>query len=306
MQEGLIYVQKQSDPKPYVPNAKATDILKGINRFFYLSPEQVNRRFWVGNNLTTAKAILKTLADKKNEYAETVMLHRGSDPRGKDSYIYRLGVAGLKHLRDSHESVPRRLRHTDFPKRDHLTHLLHVNDVLIAAELLERDQEAVLLTAFEHDRVLKSQPFLVTLHNGKMATLIPDSVMHFAYYDTADGTPEPHYVVLELDLGATRDYWIEKAEKYCSFLPAFQERYQSLSLTLAVVTPKGEQHMQNLRLWTQQVFTRLGMAKSSFAGSILFTGMDAATTDPTAFFLAPIWSPLYESEPISLLEVQNV
>jgi len=304
MQEGLIYVPRQPKPTQYEPNAKATDILRGLNRFFYLSPEQVNRRFWVGNNLSTAKAILKKLTD--HEYAEAVFLHRGSDPRGKDSYIYRLGATGLKHLREMHVSVPKRLRHTDFPKQDHLTHLLEINDVLIAAELLSRDQDAVLLTAFEHDRDLKQNPFLVTLHNGKTATLIPDAVMHFAYFDTPDGTPEPHYVVLEMDMGASRDYWIEKMEKYVAFLPAFQNRYQSLSLTLAIVTPAGQLHMHNLRLWTQQVFTRFGMKEASFAGSILFTALKAAETDPSTFFLSPTFQPLYESAPISLLEVHHV
>src|SRR2546430_1776501 len=113
MREGLIYMPRQPTPTPYAPNAKATDILKGLLRFFYLSPEEVNRRLWVGNNLTTAKAILTRLTD--HGYAEAVSLHRGSDPRGRDAYIYRLGPAGLKHLRDLHERVPKRLRHTDFP-----------------------------------------------------------------------------------------------------------------------------------------------------------------------------------------------
>lgn len=304
MREGLIYVPNQPKATPYVPNAKALDIIKGLNRFFYLSPEQVNRRYWVGNNLTTAKAILKTLTE--HGYAEVVPLHRGGDPRGKPAYIYRLGAKGLKYLRDTKESIPRRLRHTDFPKQDHLTHLLHVNDVLIAGELLSRDQDTVHLTAFEHDRTLKTDPLFVTLPNGKTASLIPDSVLHFAYFDTPDGIPEPHYVVLELDLGAKRDYWIEKMEKYAVSLPAFRERYEQLALTLAIVTPRGEQHMQNLRLWTQQVFRRFGMEHSTFSQSVLFSALDAAATDPQTFFLAPMWLPLYEQAPIPLLEIHNV
>ncbi len=94
MQEGLIYVPRQPKPTQYEPNAKETDIIRGLNRFFYLAPEQVNRRFWIGNNLTTAKAILKTLTE--HTYDEAVFLHRGNDPRGKDAYIYRLGASGLK------------------------------------------------------------------------------------------------------------------------------------------------------------------------------------------------------------------
>ncbi len=95
-------------------------------------------------------------------------------------------------------------------------------------------------------------------------------------------------------------------EKYIAFLPAFQERYQSLALTLAIVTPKGEPHMQNLRLWSQQVFRRFRMERSSFAGSILFSATDAAATDPTSFFLSPSWLPLFQPERLSLLEVHDV
>ncbi len=283
--------------KPFEPNPKAVDILRGLNRLFYLSPLQVNRRYWTGNCLTQAKAVLKTLAD--HGYAEAVTL-QGAEPRGRPAYVYRLGPAGLKYLCRLDEPIPTRLRHDD-PTRDHLRHLLAVNDLILSAELLARTQQEVALAEFAHDRALKSTPFPVTMPSGRTATVVPDAILHFTISDR-EGEGE-QYVVCEVDMGAKRQRWEEKMEKYLRFLPAFTARYRTHSFTLAVATPLGDAHAAKLKLWTEQVFTRNGMQGTGLASAVFFTGDNPVAAAPEIFWLSPAWRPLFADDAAGLLEV---
>lgn len=304
MKVQVIFLPDQPKSRSFQPSAKAVAICRGLVSYFYLSPEQCNKLYWRGNNLTTAHALLKSLAD--HGFVEAVSLKRSTDPRGRQAYIYRLGTQGRKYLRSIHAPVPDRLRHTDWPKREHLSHLLALNDVVINGSLLSRDQQIVVLAEWQHDRSLKKRPFPVALHNGKLAHLIPDAVLRFELNDTDAAIPDDQYVCLELDLGASRDYWTEKCEKYLPFPGVFMERYNTESFTLAVVTPAGETHMKNLRLWTQQVFRQHGKADSALANNVFFTHLPAERTPPETFWLAKVWLPLFADTRMSLLEVQNV
>lgn len=288
-----------SRAQPYRINERDIEIVRSLNRYFYLTAAQVCRLFYKRGSLTFVKEKLRALVAAG--YADACSIPR-TQSRGNLPYVYRLGAKGLTLLRDLDEPTPYRLRrYATINSEYHLPHTLAVNDVLISADMLSQVQPAVSVAALLHERVLKQQPVAVTLPSGVRKGVIPDGVIDFDIADTAGAARQ--FVILELDMGSKQEAWKRKAERLILYGSGpFQARYKTHSFSLAVVTPKGERHMRDLKRWFEAVLVAKGLRESAWRDAVFFTSRDA-TDSPDLFWLAPGWSTPFSDEPAVLLDV---
>src|SRR4051812_35160928 len=69
-------------------------ILDALNRYYYLTPEQVTRLFYSSGSLTLVKAKLKRLV----ESGHCQRLHFQEKHPAKASYVYHLARKGMRYL----------------------------------------------------------------------------------------------------------------------------------------------------------------------------------------------------------------
>lgn len=285
--------------KPFKPlNTKDFDIIKGLASYRWLTPEQVMRRYWRGKSLSRAAVVLKNLTAQG--YARTVVIPR-SETRGKPAWAYGLGPQGLALLRREGFDVPKRLHLSRQPSQQ-LPQTLCCNDVLIAAHLLSRHQDAVALRRFIHEQDLHVAPNRLIYPDGKKRDIEFDGVL---YFDITDAEGEFEQVLcLETSMGMSQKYWIEKLNAYIDYVDRqYMVDYETDSFSLIVYTPTGEAHMRNLVKWSEDVLAKRSLERSDWPRRVYFTCRPADTTHPVEFFLSPTWQQPCSREYVSPVEV---
>jgi hypothetical protein len=279
-------------------NSKDLDIIRGLARYRWLTPEQVMRRYWRGKSLSRAEVVLKNLTDQ--DYARTAVIPR-AETRGKQAWAYGLGPEGLKLLRREGFEAPNRLYLYRQPNQQ-LPQTLCCNDVLIAAHRLEHHQDAVALRRFIHEQDLHVNPNHLVYPDGRKRDIEFDGVLFFDITD-ADGTFE-QVLCLETDMGSSQKYWKEKLNAYIHYVDRqYMEDYDTDSFSLIVYTPTGEAHLRNLVRWSEQVLAERGLARTDWPTFLYLSCLPADTTPPVDFFLAPTWRQPFSSAKASPLEV---
>src|SRR5437868_10438631 len=116
------------------------------------------------NSLPTVRTRLLHL--EKKGYVSSIFLptvRKGNFPK-----IFYLATRGLDVLRKQGFDIPHRYHSTEQKEKQYLflKHTLAVNDVLIAAKLVETQVPQVTLYEFRHERELKRDPekFTITLY----------------------------------------------------------------------------------------------------------------------------------------------
>jgi hypothetical protein len=161
------------------------------------------------------------------------------------------------------------------PRPYTLDHLLAVNDVLIAAKLLAReDPDTVKLRGLYHDRDLRAwQPAL---------PVVPDGFADLVVQTSAGWESFP--ILLELDMGTTdRRRWQEKVRRYVPLLThGLEAAFGTTVATVAVVVQDIDKRVTDLKHWTEQELARA--AAGERAHLFYFTQLPLELAAPDFFF----------------------
>src|SRR6266545_1582739 len=158
-------VQQKPHPRPrlVLPAPADAQLLHAVQRYHAITARQLTTLLYAPSSHTWVQTKLKRLTDAG--YLQRLFLPRPSQA-GSAPSVYTLSRRGMRYLADHGVDVPRRAR--PYKARSytylHLSHLLAVNDVLIAAELLARRHPQVVLARLLHERDLQRMP--VTVQNA--------------------------------------------------------------------------------------------------------------------------------------------
>lgn len=268
-------------------------MLCALWRYHLLTSAQMLRLHYSSGSLSYVQVKLKRLTDLG--YAQRLFLPRPSQ-HGSGPSIYCLARRGLRFLASAGFAVTNRYRPSD--KRAysymHLSHALAVNDVLIAADLCCRRFPHLRLETMLHDYALKRAPMTVTDGGGKTA-VVPD-----AWLDVRVGRDQLCQW-LELDRGTVEaKAWRAKVRALAlSTKSAYQEHFQTSSLTVLVLTTAGERRLRELLRWTEAEVAAVGR---QYADLFRFAAFDPATIDPATLFFEALWQQPGAAHPVALIE----
>src|SRR5713226_2006863 len=242
------------------------NILKTIYRYYYMTVAQVVKALGYSiNSLPTVRTRLAHL--EKKGYISAIYLptvRKGNSPK-----IFYLASDGLEYLREDGHDVAHRFHSTEQKEKQYLflKHTLAVNDVLIAAKLVEKQFPQITLYEFRHERELKRDPekFTITLYRETESDneeavvwkqeefyFVPDSFLDF-HIEQENKTLRAA-ILLELDRDTTeRRRFQEKIRGILTYIKSDRhvKRYKARKITVAFVTTGGQKRVEKMREWTR-------------------------------------------------------
>lgn len=273
-------------------------ILRALLRYHYLSNQQVCRLLYSKGSLTYVQAKMKRLTDVG--LCQRLWLPRPAQ-HGSAPSVYTLGRKGLNRLKSLGVDVNWRYRPSE--QREHsylfLAHTLAVNDVLIAAELLCREQPRFAFGGMRHERDLKRQPVYVECGGGRHTAVVPDAWLDLR----VDGSYQV-CLVLELDRGTEEQKaWRRKVQGILAYANGpYQEFFETRSLTVAVITTSGDKRLLDLIRWTEGEMA--AMHEERQGDLFVFTSLRPESAEPAEVFLAPRWYQPFGKRPVALLDLE--
>lgn len=279
-------------------------ILRAVNRYPYLTAVQVTRLCgYSARSLTYVQTKLKALS-----VPGYLLARRAGNERvaGSAPLLYALHRKGRAYLAQLGIAVQAPIKPTELTtlKTMHLAHTKELNDVLIAAELLTRTVPQITLAQLIHERALKRQPFRVALPDGTTQPVIPD-----AWLDLQVGTHTQRRrfpLAVELDRGTTEERtWRRKVAGLLRWARGpYQERFQTRSLTVAVVATVGTRRHDELRRWTEKELTA---QQAAGEGDLFrFTSCQPERINPAELFLQPVWRTPFSDRAHALVALSEV
>ncbi|HLG76371.1 MAG TPA: hypothetical protein VKX46_08145, partial [Ktedonobacteraceae bacterium] len=174
-----------------------------------------------------------------------------------------------------------------------------VNDILIAAAILNHQAPEYYLERFMLERDLAHEPFNALWH-GKPYSTVPDLFLDLRQ-TLSDGRQRSMPIIIEHD-GATgaEEVIRKKVHAYSAMIASgwYKQRYGINTITVAFTTCKGEKQGDKLRAWARE---ELRGEDRSLTSCFLFTSRLCAP-DPTHLWLAPCWyTPYMEDKPVMIL-----
>jgi len=270
-------------------------VLHALNRYHFLTAQQVQRLRYSGGSLTYVQSMLKRLAEQG--YCQRLWLPRATQ-HGSAPSVFRLATNGLNFLREQGVAVNARYRPSDHNGHSYLflNHTLALNDFLITAELLARQRPEFSLAGFLHEQDLKRQPFYVDVA-GERQAVIPD-----AWLDFRAGDLYQVCLAVELDMGTEEQKkWRRKVRALTAFANGpYQEAFGTTSLTIAVVVASGERRLSELLTWTEAELRAAGEDQN--ASLFLFVACSPAQLSPDDLFFRPCWYQPFGQHAVALFE----
>ncbi|MFD8750189.1 replication-relaxation family protein [Kitasatospora sp. NPDC059577] len=277
--------------------------MRAINSFQYMTAAQVGRLFYPSqhDNNRYAQRRLRRLAEE----SYLLRLRELPTPRlGSAPLVFTLADKGRRFL--AARGVP--LVSSYYRPSEELAkawdnpfmeHTLAAIDVLVAAALLCREHQ-VTMPRLLNERQLKRSTIRVQpagQPDSRPVSVIPDA--WFQLQSTADESPIS--IALELDRGTeAQQHWRRKVASLSAWATGpYRRAFDTDNITIAVVVPTSRRRDQ-LREWTRAELTAAGQA--ALSDIFLFTQASPVTTDPAAFFFAPLWSTPGDDDPVSLLD----
>jgi hypothetical protein len=271
----------------------------GLYHLQILQAEQLCRLFYSHGMLTTVKARLKQLVD--NEYVQVDRMPTKAD--GKPPHYYTLNSRGIRFLSELGFAVPDQFR----PSREvdksyiYLKHTHELNDLLIAAALVNQTDDRYHVETLIHERVFLGKPISARI-NGAAVTLKPDAFLSF--HVTLPTRQRRMPILLEHDRGSEdQKKFRRKIRAYISLLETdvFYQRLGVKKLTVAVTTFEGDAHVQELRKWTAEEL-RSTAESQQIADTFIFAGLPNPAT-PQQIWLDPCWYLVSNAPAFSLLSL---
>src|SRR5215211_7103092 len=231
------------------------DVMAAIWHYQCMTALQVTKLLFSLNSLTWVQTKLKRLADAG-------YLVRSQIPvklvNGRPPLYYGLGERGLAHLAMYGVDVPEqarpyRVRHYSDP---FISHLLAVNEVLIAGRRLCQQYPTVKLAKVLHQQDFEREPVPVRRPGGQQTKVKLDGFLDFEVH-----TAQPHRapLCLEVDRGSERRRrWREKVKSLVYFMRGpYQERFARKAITIGIVATPGRSRLASLIGWTREELTEL-------------------------------------------------
>lgn len=276
------------------------EIPVGVYQLQLTTADQLTRLHYSAGSIKAVKARLKTLVEHHFLQSDAIPTKQYRSP-----YYYALGPQAIAYLGALGYDLNAAWRAQKEVNKHALfiEHTMELNDILISAALLERIDSRYRLHSFQHERVLKRQPFKVEgLWNGvqRSYNLIPDAFVDFRLR-AADGERRLPLLV-EHDRG-TEDqrYFRQRVRAYIAFLKAqgYRERLGTSTISVAFTTFVGAARMQQMREWTYAELSESGDLE--LLGGIFCFAVLAHPVQPHATWLEPVWYAPYDAAGFALL-----
>ncbi len=288
---------------PCTLSAVDEKLLQAIHKFHYLTLSQLVRYLGYSDR---SKGSSNWLGGFLKELVAGNYLAAQHLPRvasyGRNPLMYSLSTKGVHHMEALGLTIQTKLTPAEQERSFlFLEHTLKLNDVLIAACLLEKQADGITLADMRHERELKHHPTKVQI-DGKTVAVIPDAWLDFRLTPPFSKANEQVAICLELDRG-TEDVWKVRAKirNYVAFAQgAYQATFGTSALTIAfVATSGGDRRAQQMKSWTREELRKLNAA--SYGDLFLFTSLDEGAVDGLTLFTTPVFSSL-SAPNVSLLE----
>jgi len=265
-------------------------LLLSLSRLYLATAEQLTRLHYSAGSLTYTRARLRRLEERGQ------VLVRSLYPGGFGANLYRLSAAGWKAAASLGRTPPPRFRECEQADQGylHLSHTLRVNDFLVAVMKAAADSADVRLAELRHEQELKRSPLWVTLSTTRRG------VVFDGWLDLRLPRNKRACVALELDMGTMerRAFQDKVVRILAAARGAYQEAFRTTSLTVAVVTPRGEEHARQLQRWSEAV---LKPDAEKLSGIFCFAGIDSRYLAPAEVLFSPLFTRAFDPIPVSLV-----
>src|SRR5215207_5668591 len=237
-------------PIKYIPGRADKKILETVMRYQCMTAMQITKLLY---SLTSHRWVQRKVSDLAAAgYLVSDRIPsrqiQGSAPR-----YFALARGGLAWLADQGMAVPPGLRAYQVKEYSYLflSHLLAVNEVLLAAELVCREQPALKLARLLHDSELKRRPVYLLDASGKKRSVIPDGFLDFEVHASSGGYRAP--LCIEVDRGTERQQdFRAKIRRLIAFQRGpYQEVFGRRSLTVCVIASGNPERTKALLAWAR-------------------------------------------------------
>jgi hypothetical protein len=310
--------QQQAEKQKLALRQHHVNILSAIFYHPYITAEQLTRLLYSKGSASRVRGLLPQL--ETAGYITSRYLPRAT-PYGSLPKLYLLDLDGFNFLKKQGFDMPKRFRRLE--EEDKLTtsnqwpHTVAVNDVLIAAQLLERQYPAITLHAFKHERVLKQEePITVTVQkrtlDGKIVLgkdskpamqtikMFPDLFLDFRIYQEDRDKPYRCCRFLEIDKDTEGQTKIRrKVRAYLEFVKSGEcvKRFGTKTPFVGFINPKGGvKRREELTEWVE---AELKVTKEPHFWTEMFmlTSTDEPAIDSEQLFLSPVWYMPFDRKP---------
>lgn len=255
--------------------SKDEQIVMALNRYHYLTLEQIRFLFYSPKSSSYVNKVLFALVKEKylKRTQETV----------NSPFVYSLGYRAVRYLRTlgiEVDFIPS--EHSDH-KALHLLHSLEVSTFLIAGEKVPAYRTGLEVISLYHD---------LTLRKMLSGRVVPDGFIEFREEQNRT------CIWLELDRGTEEQaHWRAKIRMMVDWInQSYTSTFDTTSINIAVATTAGPRRCEQLQSWTEK---ELGVR--SELQWFLFASIPPGTADSHWLFLEPVWKRVGTSELVSLL-----
>jgi hypothetical protein len=296
---------KPRNPRRYIVGYSDKALLQAIMRYQCMTAMQLTKLLYSQTSLTWIQAKLKALHAGGYLQRDRIpsRLVKGSPP-----LYYALARPGLGFLAQQGVAVAPGVRAYQVHEYSYLflAHLLAVNEVLIAAELVCKHQPALRLARILHDSELKRRPVYLVDGAGKKRAVIPDGFLDFEVHASAGGYRAP--ICLEVDRGTERQQdFRRKIRALIAFSRGpYEAVFGRTALTICVIASGNPARMQSLLAWTRAELAELRVSDAEadifrFGDFALNWNLpEAERPTPAQLFLEPRWYRAEDSKPVAL------
>lgn len=265
----------------------------GLFQLQLATAEQLTRLHYSPKSIKLVKKRLKVLTQHGYVQADAIPTRTHGTP-----FYYTMSAKGMKYLESLGIDTSEAWRQTREVDKHalFLYHTLEINDVIIAAALLQRTEPKFYLHQFTHERELKRHPVRVQWdgeHGRQTYTVIPDAFLDFR----VSGTKLGLHVLLEHDRGTEEQYrFKQKIRAYLVYLKADGDvqQFGKPPAIVAFTTFEGAARLEKMRDWTQQVLAAANEGVT-LGSRFLFAAMPKPLLPGTAW-LEPQWHLAYDSD----------
>lgn len=273
----------------------------GLYHLHMATAEQLCRLHYKPGSINKVKARLKDLTDNGFLQADAQPTKKGNGP-----YYYLLAQQGMRYLEDAGYDTSEAFRASREGNKHALfvEHTLELNDVLIAASLLERIAPNYRLDGFIHERSLKRRPYKAVWRTDAQQqtfTVIPDAFLDFRSL-LPDGRQRRMPLLLEHDRGTEeQQHFRRRIRAYIMLLKsaAYQQLFGVRTITVAFTTFAGVARLRQMIEWTRAELATTNEPKA-LGMTFSFTTLDRPL-EPQQIWLSSRWFTPYDNSPVSLL-----
>ncbi len=291
-----------------------TRILTAIFRHHIMTAEQVTRLLYSHGSLADVRKLLRAL--EKADYLTVRYLHR-TTPFGSLPKLYTLDLNGFNYLKKQGHDMPPRFRRFDDKESasTFLPHTLAVNDVLIAAETVQKAFPAISLYGYKHELDLKREKAIVVIIEKKTDAgkveketikVIPDLFMDFRIQQPEREKPYRCCMFIEIDLNTEGQRKIrQKVRAFLEFVKSGEclQRFGTKNPTVGFMNfDGGEKRREELQKWAE---AELKATKEPHFWTDMFV-FTAAPEKPTVvrgeeLYLSPVWYTPFSDKPTLIM-----